>query len=160
MNKKRGYVILWRSIQDSEIWNTDEPFDMRSAWADLIMMAAHECKTFIVNKQPTTIDRGQIYTSVRKLSARWHWSKDRVLRYLRLLEQLQMIRRDATGVRTLITLVNYSVLQDLRDTNEDSDADSGEDTLKDSDAPHTIHYRNNYRIHLERKKSADGVELE
>lgn len=160
MNKKRGYALLWRSIQESEIWDTDEPFDMRSAWTDMILMAAHEQKRFIVNRNTITIDRGQIYTSVRKLAERWHWSKDKVLRYLRILEQLQMIRRDATDTRTLITVVNYSFYQDPRDSDKDSHKDSDKDSHKDSDAPHTIHYRNNYRIHLEKNKGVGGVELE
>ena len=145
MNRKRGYVILWRSIQDSEIWTSDEPFNMRSAWIDLILMAAHKDTSFVIGKSRITILRGQVYTSVRKLAVRWSWGKDKTLRFLRLLEDLQMIRRDATANRTLITLVNYGVLQDPRDSNEDSNKDSNKDTTEDSTAPHTKNVRKNVR---------------
>lgn len=155
MNKKRGYVRLWRSVQDCEIWETDEKFDRRSAWIDLILMASHKDSSFIANGAPVTIKRGQIYTSVRKLSERWHWDKGKTLRFLRLLEQMQMIRRDATPIRTLLTIVKYDDFQGLRDSDTDSDGDS--DT--DSNPPHTKNVRSNVRKNVE-NKAARGVELE
>ena len=151
MNKKRGYVLLWRSMQDSEIWDSDDPFDMRSAWIDLIMMAAHKDTSFIMGKTRISILRGQIYTSVRKLAARWRWGKDKTLRFLRLLEDMEMIRRDATVNRTLLTLINYGVLQDPRDSDKDSNEDTNKDTNEDSTAPHTKNVRKNVR-----KKKEEG----
>ena len=39
-----GWVKIHRQIQDNAIWMSDEPFDSRSAWIDLILMANHEDK--------------------------------------------------------------------------------------------------------------------
>lgn len=35
----KGWVKIHRAIEDSGIWQHKEPFDKRSAWIDLIMMA-------------------------------------------------------------------------------------------------------------------------
>ena len=65
-----------------------------------------------------TIKQGQILTSVRSLASRWHWSNDRTLRYLRLLESLEMLHKDSDKSRTLLTIVNYEVYQGIGDSNE------------------------------------------
>lgn len=117
----KGYIKLHRQIQDSDIWNRSEPYDMRSAWIDLLMMANHEDKTIVFDYQPVVIERGQHLTSVRKLSERWKWGKEKTLRYLRLLEQLGMIHRDSNKRRTLITIENYGKYQDAQDSDRPTD---------------------------------------
>ena len=53
-----------------------------------------------------------------------------------------MVEKDSDSSRTLLTIVNYEVYQDLtdsdKDTNEDSIKDSIKDTPKDTDKPQTI----------------------
>ena len=89
---------------------------MRSAWIDLLMFANHEDKQIIFDYKPIIVKRGQYLTSVRKLSARWKWDKERTLKYLRLLEQLGMITKDSNNRRTLLTIENYEKYQDWQDT--------------------------------------------
>ena len=134
----KGYIKLHRQIQDCEIWCGSEPFDMRSAWIDLLMLANHEDKNTLFDYKPITIKRGQYLTSIRQLGARWSWSKNRTLKYLRLLEKLKMIEKESTNQRTLLTIVNYSVYQDTRDT----DVDTGIDTVIDTGMPQTINEKN------------------
>lgn len=129
----KGWIYLHRKLLDCVLWNDDEPFDRRSAWIDLLLLVNHSDKTIIFDGHKTVITRGQYLTSVRKLSERWHWSKDRTLRYLRLLEELGMIHRDSTNKRTLVTVANYDVYQVAKDTDKDSDKDSNEDTHRDTD---------------------------
>lgn len=124
------------------MWDSSEEFDRRSAWIDLLLLANHDEKQVIFNNNAVTVKRGQRITSIRELAKRWHWGKDKTLRYLRLLEALQMIHRDSDSNRTLITIVNYSFYQDIRDTKRDSDKDSNKDSNKDSDKPQTT-MRNN-----------------
>ena len=104
-------ILLYRKIQDCDIWANNTPFDMRSAWIDLLLLANHKDANMIFDYKPLTIKRGQYLTSVRKLGARWSWSKNRTLKYLRMLESLGMIERESTNQRTLITIVNYSNYQ-------------------------------------------------
>ena len=108
---KIGWIILHRKIQECDIWLADEPFDRRSAWVDLLLSANHEDNDMIFDGHKITIQRGQYLTSVRKLSARWGWGKNKTLSYLRLLEECEMITKEADSRRTLITIVNYDIYQ-------------------------------------------------
>lgn len=117
----KGWICVHRSIQDNDIWDDDEPFDRRSAWIDLLLLANHKDKNIIFNGHPLTVKRGTFITSVRKLSEKWKWSNDRTLRYLRLLEQLNMITRDSNNSRTLISIVKYDFFQDMPNSDKDSD---------------------------------------
>lgn len=138
----KGWICLHRKILESDVWMDDEePFDKRSAWVDLLLMANHKENSMIFDGHKLVVERGQIVTSVRKLSSRWRWSKNRTLRFLRLLEELDMIQRESNARRTLITVVNYGVYQDRRDTNEYTNeytsGDSSRDTSGDSSVPQT-----------------------
>lgn len=108
---KEGWISLHRKLQDCDIWLDDEPFDRRSAWIDLLLSANHENKGMIFDGHHIEVKRGQLITSVRKLSAKWNWSKSKTLSYLRLLEELNMIEREADSRRTLLTIVNYGIYQ-------------------------------------------------
>ena len=124
-----GWIKLHRQIQDSEIWaGGNEPFDRRSAWIDLLMSANHEDKRVIFDYNPLIIKRGQYLTSVRELANRWKWGKDRVLKFLKLLERLGMVTKDSNNKRTLLTIVKYGDFQDAQDTDKDTGKDTGKDT--------------------------------
>lgn len=117
----QGWILIHRQIQDCSIWVDDEPFDRRSAWIDLLLLVNHRDKQIIFNGSPITVVRGQYLTSIRKLAERWNWSYNRTVRYLKLLEELQMISRDSDNHRSLITVENYGVYQDLKITDERTD---------------------------------------
>lgn len=124
-----GWILLHRKIQESKIWTAaNQPFDMRSAWVDLLLLANHDDVETLFDYKPMIIKRGQYLTSVRKLSARWSWSKDRTLKFLRLLETERMIHRDSNNQRTLVTIENYDVYQCKQDTNKDTTSYTGTDT--------------------------------
>ncbi len=131
----KGWIRVHRQLQESEIWVVNQPFDYRSAWIDLLMLANHEDKTIIFDYKPMTIKRGQFLTSVRKLGERWKWGKERTLKFLRLLERLGMVTKDSTKRRTLITIENYGKFQDA----EYSDEDTIEDTDRTLTGTQTEH---------------------
>ena len=130
-----GYWIkIYRKIRESAVWNNNEPFDYRSAWIDLIMEANVKPNTFIYKGQTITVKRGEYYTSIRKLSLRWHWSKDKVNRFLNILIKLNMIRKHKDiRCATLLTLVNYNDYQVDPDSNKDRHKDGHKDSNKDTD---------------------------
>lgn len=133
MRMNNGWIYLHRKLLDCSIWTDNEPYDRRSAWIDLLLLANHSDKTIIFDGQKMVITRGQYLTSVRKLSERWHWSVNRTLRYLRLLEELEMIHRESNAKRTLITVVNYGVYQVTGNTHGDSNGNSNGDTDEHTD---------------------------
>lgn len=118
---QKGWIHIHRKIQDCCIWCDEDPFDKRSAWIDLLLSANHRDNQIIFNGKPLVIHEGQYLTSVRKLAERWHWSNDRTLRYLRLLESLGMIVREADNSRTLLTIVNYGLYNNMPNTNKYTD---------------------------------------
>lgn len=118
MGKKIGWIPLHRSIQECTLWELEEPFDVRSAWIDLLLLANHEDKRVIFDRKAITVKAGQRVTSLRNLATRWHWSRDRVRRYLALLENEGMITRESDNRKTTITIVNYRVYNDMRNSDE------------------------------------------
>ena len=132
------WIKIHRKIQDTAIWESDEPFDYRSAWIDLLMEANISNKDIVYQGRVIKVKRGDVYTSIRKLARRWHWSRDKTSRYVNLLEKLGMIKRnDSVKCATLLTLVNYGKYQDKADTdkatNKSTDKDKGKATDKDTD---------------------------
>lgn len=113
----KGYIKLFRQIQECWIWDTGK-FDKRSAWIDLLMLANHNEKKIVFNGDYITIEKGQYLTSIRNLATRWMWSTSTVSSFLRLLEADKMIKKESDKHRTLITIENYSVFQDIKYTKE------------------------------------------
>lgn len=115
MNK--GWIKLHRQLLDCWIWRVNEPFDKRSAWVDLLLTANHSDTKLLFNGEIITITRGQILTSVRQLSAKWNWSVNRTYRFLKMLENENMVQKESNDNRTLLTIVNYSVFQFSENSN-------------------------------------------
>lgn len=111
-----GWISIHRKIQQSDIWLDKEPFDKRSAWIDLIMMANHEDKQILFNGKFIEVKRGEKITSLKQLSDRWRWSTGKVKRFLNLLESGSMIELKTKRRYTSYRVVNYNVYQ-----NEDID---------------------------------------
>jgi hypothetical protein len=153
----KGWISIHRKIQECEIWVNNEPFDIRSAWIDLLLLANHEDVEMVFDYEPVIIKRGQFLTSVRKLGARWSWSKNRVLKYLRLLESLNMIERESNNQRTLLTIVKYDVYQRGKDTDVDTGIDTGMnavvDAVVDTGMPQTIMNNNENNENNENKNT-------
>ena len=106
-NKKKGYIPLYRSIQDHWIWDNDEPFSKGQAWIDLLLSANHEEKKINIGMTVVTINPGQMWTSYQKLARKWGWSYKKVVRYISMLKSDGMIGADGTPNGTLITLLNW-----------------------------------------------------
>lgn len=123
--KNKGYIPLWRDIQDHWVWSNDEPFSKGQAWVDLLLSVNHEEKKIMIDGRIQVIKPGQMWTSVKKLAGKWNWSKPRVYRYIKLLKSDGMIFTDGTPSGTLLTVINYSNFAIQRNTNVTSNVTSG-----------------------------------
>lgn len=123
-----GWIKLYRQIQECDfLWSSkDEPFDRRSAWVDLLLMANHRDKRLMFRGKAITVKCGQRITSMRDLAERWHWSRDKVRRYLDLLEGEEMIIRESDNHKTLLTIVNYAKFQGECATDKSTDKSTDE----------------------------------
>lgn len=108
----QGYIKLHRKLQECWIWDSDEPFDRRSAWIDLLISANHSDNKMLFDGSLLVIKRGQFITSIRKLSTKWKWSSTKVTSFLDTLENDQMIKRESDTKKTLISIINYGLYQD------------------------------------------------
>lgn len=127
-----GWIKLYRQIMEcSVLWDsTDEPFDRRSAWIDLLLLANHKDTRIMFRGQPTTVKMGQRLTSIQKLAERWNWGINRVRHFLDMLQGEGMLIRESDNTKTLITIVNYQKYQGVLDI-EDGVTDGVTDGLID-----------------------------
>lgn len=112
----KGWIKLHRKLQDCWIWQIDNSFDERSAWIDMLLSANHKDVKILFSGELTFVKRGQFITSIRKLSERWKWNKDKVLKFLKILEKDGMIIKSSDRYRTLVTIENYDFYQIEDDT--------------------------------------------
>lgn len=111
--KNRGWIKLHRQLTESEIWDSDDPFEYRSAWIDLLLMVNHEERTVTIRgtHQRIIVQAGQTLKSNRKLAERWNWSVNRVRRYLEHLESMGMCTVETKPYGTLISVINWGIYQ-------------------------------------------------
>lgn len=112
-----GWIKLHRKLQDCWIWQ-EKPFDKGRAWVDLLLSAMHHDKKMLINNEIVIISRGSFMTSIVKLSERWGWSRNKVVRYLNLLEKEHMLDTERTPNGTLINIVKYEDYQVSEEANE------------------------------------------
>lgn len=120
-NKKLGYIKLYRSLQNHWLWENDEPFDRRSAWIDLLLMVNHKEDKICIKGSLVPVRPGQRWTSYHQLAEKWHWSVNKVKRYIKLLKSDGMVLSDETNNGTLITIVNWGKFAIKRNADELAD---------------------------------------
>lgn len=106
-----NYVPINRKIFTHALWNEDRAKSKFEAWIDLIQSARFDDgeASALIGGKIVKWNRGEVPASLRYLSERWGWSKNKVDDFLKLLESDRMIvRRTAKGTsQTVITLCNY-----------------------------------------------------
>lgn len=110
MSTDKGYVKIYRNICDNFVWK-EKPFSRGQAWIDLLLMVNHADKKFLFMGNLITVKRGSKITSLRQLSERWGWSKDKVAHFLDVLESDGMISQNRDSKKTLINVINYDFFQ-------------------------------------------------
>jgi len=115
-----GWIKLHRQIRKHWVWQ-GEPFDRRSAWIDLLMMANHAPDKIVQGNQIIDVDRGERITSEIKLAERWGWGRGKVRGFLRLLAKDGMIEDiKENRKRTRIRICNYCIYQGSENNKETS----------------------------------------
>ena len=108
---EKGWISLNRQIQEHWLWK-DKPYDKARAWIDLLLLANYEDKRMPYKGEVITCKRGDVNLSYSFLAKRWGWSRKKVLSFIKLLENDEMVTTKATTHRTTITIVNYGFFQD------------------------------------------------
>ena len=129
-----GYIMVYRKILNNEIWRSEEPFDKRSAWIDLLLLTQHT--------EYKGTARGSYKTSQMWLANRWKWSRNKVSRFLgQLMEQgCVAINSSTNGATrgTTITIVNYGKFQGERATDGATNGTTKRATKRATNGAQTI----------------------
>ena len=122
-----GWIKVWRKIINSDIW-IEKPFSKGQAWIDLLLLATasdHVSKRKGVEKR---YDEGTVHFSLCYLSERWGWSRNKVYRFIKKLQNDGMIvyqgrtgngtmdgtvngTTNGTALDTVLTVVNWALYQ-------------------------------------------------
>lgn len=129
-----GFLRLSRKYFKHSFWTENRVFSPAEAWLDIIQHARFDSKPekLLIRMKMIVINRGELRASVRFLALRWSWSKDKVSRFLNLLEQDTMISREMRHGEPVITVLNYNNFNPVVLENCDSSNDSNNDTGKDT----------------------------
>lgn len=105
-----GYIPLARRSFRNFLWREERSFSKFEAWIDLLQLAAFApTKVVIRGHVVIEIGRGELIASLRNLSQRWDWKKDKVAAFLALLSSESMITRQTRQGQSVIILCNYEV---------------------------------------------------
>jgi hypothetical protein len=105
-----GWCKFHRPFLSSPLW-LSEPFTRGQAWVDLFALAGHGPSSIRVRGIKIELSRGQIGYSELTLSERWKWSRGKVRRFLRELENDQMLATSQDNKTTVVTVLNYDKYQ-------------------------------------------------
>ena len=112
-----GGIKIDRKIMDNPLY-LSEPFTRMQAWIDLLLLANHKEGFFYVRGNKVVVGRGQVGTSSRTLASRWQWSRGKVERFLKDLENDNQIEPQKNNVITLISICNYDDYQNTEPQTE------------------------------------------
>lgn len=144
-----GWVKLHRQIQYNNLYFS-EPFNRALAWIDLLLLANHKDAYFFKRGVKVDVKIGQIGYDIESLSKRWKWSRGKVERFLKTLENENQIVRQKNNVTTLISIVNYIEYQvDDKANGKTNSKANGQQTVKQTDTNKNDNNENNENKHIE-----------
>ena len=111
----RGYIKLWRRIEESFLMLDSEAFHL---WCVLLMLANHENREHIFNNKKIIINKGQLISGRQSLSDRTNIHESKIYRLLELFEHEQIIEQQKNNRYTIISIVNYNDYQSNEQQNE------------------------------------------
>ena len=124
-----GWIKLHRRLLKNKLW-VSEPFTKGQAWVDLLLLASYEDKIFWKRGIEVQQKRGMVGMSEIGLSDRWHWSRGKVRRFLKWLENEQQIVQQKSKVTTLIIIKNYDEYQQDGTTDSTTNGQQTDTTKK------------------------------
>jgi uncharacterized phage protein (TIGR02220 family) len=123
MSKEKGWLKVWRDIQDTKDWK-EKPYTRGQAWIDLLLRANWEetpitkWERGILIKAP----RGCFIASTAELAKIWGWSRSKVERFftrLKTEEQIEeQIEHQKIKVSSVFSIVNWEKYQGFEHQNE------------------------------------------
>ena len=108
----KGYIGLFRSIQDHWLWD-DKPVSRGQAWVDMLIWASHKDRETPVTDGFVQIKTGEFIRTLRQMGEAWGWSTSKVQRFLTMLEEANMIRNENDTRTTHVSIIKYETYREL-----------------------------------------------
>lgn len=134
MDLSKGYIPVPRSILDHWLWGKKD-FGYGQAYIDLLLLANYSSHKFLLGNKIIEVEPGTVITSEVKLAARWGWKREKVMKYLKLLEDDQLIVKKSTRQGTTITILNYGFIGNMgttKGTTKEQQRDNERDNERDT----------------------------
>lgn len=146
INKTRGWISLYRSIQDNDLW-LSEKFTKGQAWLDILLITNRKDNIIFVRGNEVKIKRGQFAYSQETLAKRWKWSRNKVIRFINSLKtrgQLVENLNDKTIQQNKYILTVYTVLNydDYQRNDTADDTAERQQTIQQKDINNNSNNRN------------------
>jgi hypothetical protein len=116
----QGYIKIYRRLKDHWVFEKDKPFTKFHAFVWILINAQGkpEGQKRLINARLLKEERGTLITSIRYLQKAWNWgSKDKVRRFLIMLENDQIISQETGQGITHITICKYDSYNPLQKVN-------------------------------------------
>lgn len=131
-----------------------EPFTRMQAWIDLLLLANHKEGFFYVRGNKVVVGSGQVGTSSRTLASRWQWSRGKVERFLKDLENDNQIEPQKNNVITLISICNYDDYQNTEPQTEPQTS-----RRRTTDGPQTDRNKNDKKEKNEKNNKEEDINI-
>lgn len=104
-----GYIKLYRQLLENPVVCKDA--DHYAIWGYLLLSAAHDNYDIVFGKERITLKPGQLITSRKSISDRFHINESKCERVLILFKNEQMIEQQTSSKNRLITILKWSDYQ-------------------------------------------------
>jgi len=113
---ERGYLALYRKIQDHPFYKERREFSKLEAWIDILMEAQHseEPEEVLIGMKVLVCNYGESLKSVLTWATRWHWTESKVRRFFKLLKKMGQIDYQSEVITTRLSVLNYSIYDPKR----------------------------------------------
>lgn len=158
-----GWQKVYRDITKHWLWE-DKPFSRGQAFIDLLLMVNHQDKKILFNGDLVEVKRGSRITSLRQLGESWGWSRTKVKKFLEQLEKDGMITVKSDSKKTVVSIENYSVYQDSKNSDvtvKSHENDSGmteKDHIDDSEMTLKDTNKNDKELYKNEEEGKEGEE--
>lgn len=118
MNEKKGWISLHRKITDHWLYQEKRVFSKFEAWIDILLEVNHAEAKLLIQNTLFVIKKGQSINSLETWSKRWNWNKSMTRRFLKTLEQDEMVKLRNEYKTTRLTVCKFEDYQDKRNADE------------------------------------------
>ena len=113
----KSWIKLYRKILKSPIWDNEKALKI---WIWCLVKATHEDRVQLVGQQEVILQKGQFIFGRKKASEELKMTESMVYRYMKVLENLQMLYIKPNNKFSIVTIEkweDYQVNEDILNSN-------------------------------------------